>query len=247
VGRLIPSRGAGAVAGAELVLVALIAIAYGAGGPLQVAAALVLAPIAVAAVHAHGARLGGERFGVGAAAVYLVLPLAGVLYALPTYRSTYTHGALPSLVGLEHTGWFALGVAVAVSTLALPRQVFAAAGAAALFIGIVAWGFSPLGDVKTSLHEDGWSVAFLEWVLAAGFLGALRRSPWIAIGLGGWLALVVLRAAHRPFDDGAFWSSLAPAAPAAALLTASIWLLVPRLRRSPASSSPASSTQPDAP
>ena len=185
------------------------------------------------AVHLQGVRLAETRFGYGAAAVYVVLPLAATAYFIPPYRSTYTHDVLPSLLGLEHTAWFALGVAIAAATLLPPRRALAAAGVAAAAVALVAWGTGELGDVKVGLHEGAWSIGLLEWAVVAGVVGAARRSPWLAAFLGGWLVLFVLRAAHRPFGSGEFWTSLAPALPAAALLAAAIALLVPRLRPAP--------------
>jgi hypothetical protein len=227
-------RALGAIATAELLVVAAVALAYGAGGPAQVAGALALAPVAVACVHLHGLRLAGTRFAYGAAVVYVALPLAAIAYFLPAYRPTYTHDVLPSLLGLEHTAWFALGVAIAAASLVAPARALAAAGVVAAAVALAVWGTGPLGDVKIGLHEGGWSIGFLEWAVVAGVAGAARRAPWRAAFLGGWLVFFVLRAAHRPFGSGAFWTALAPALPAAALLAAAIALLVPQLRPAPA-------------
>ena len=221
-------------AAAEVLLAIGVATAYGAAGAASVAGALVLAPVAVACVYLHGVRLAGSRFGYGAAGAYVLLPLAAVAYFVPAYRPTYTHEALPSLLGLEHTAWFALGVAIAAASLVPPARALAAVGVAAAVAALLVWGTAPLGDVKVDLHEGAWSIGFLEWIVVAGVVGAARRSPWRATFLAGWLVLFVLRAAHRPFETGEFWSALAPALPAAALLVAAIALLVPRLRPAPA-------------
>jgi hypothetical protein len=216
------------VAGACAIVAFVVGAAY--AGALDALAGAALCAIGAAALHEHGRRLAGGVFGVAAAASIVVLPLLGIPYALPAYRSTYEHEALPALVGASHIGWFALGVAVVAAALFVPRPVFALAGIAALVAGIVVWGTSSLVDVKNGLHESGWSTTFAGWLVVAGILGTARRSPFAALGFGGWLALVVLRASHKPFDGGAFWAALAPAAPAAALLFVAIALLVPRLR-----------------
>jgi hypothetical protein len=192
-----------------------------AGAVLSGAAAIVLSIL--------GARLGGDRLGLAAACAVVALPLLGILYALPTYRSTYTHDALPALVGASHTGLFAIGVAILAGLLVVPRHAIGAAGVTALAVALVVWGVDPLTSVKNGLHENGWSVTFAGWLVVAGVLGTARRSPWLAAGLGGWLALVVLRAGDTSFAGGRFWRELAPAAPAAALLFVAIALLVPSL------------------
>jgi hypothetical protein len=76
-------------------------------------------------------------------------------------------------------------------------------------------------------------VSTSEWVLVAGLIGAARRSVLTAIGLGGWIVFVVLRAAAQGYADAAFWKALAPATPAIALLLTALWFLIPRLRPAP--------------
>lgn len=214
-------------------LVALVVgLAY--ASVLGALAAAVLCAAASLVLFEHGRRLAGRRFAVAAAAAVVGLPLLGIWYALPTYRTTYMHDALPALVGATSTGWFALGVAVAAAALLLPRHAVAAAGAIAAVVGVAVWGLGALTDVKNGLHESGWSVTLAGWLVVAGLIGLARRSPWLAVGFGGWFAFVLLRAAHRPFDHGLFWAALAPAAPVAALLFVAIALLVPRLRAAPA-------------
>lgn len=210
----------------------MIGLAY--AGVLGALAAAMLCACAALVLAEHGRRLAGERFGLCAGAAIVVLPLLGVPYALPHYRPTYTHAALPALVGATHTGWFAAGVAVAAGLLAAPRLALAASGVAALLIGLAVWGVDALGAAKAGLHETSWSVTFAAWLVVAGVVGVARRSPWLATCLAGWFGLVLLRAAHEPFDGGRFWIALAPAAPAAALLFVAISLLVPRLRAQPA-------------
>jgi hypothetical protein len=222
-----------ALVAAQLAVVVGVAVVEGTSGVAPTIAALLLAPVAVWAVRGLGTRLAGPWFGVAAAATYILLPLAGRLYFLPSYDHVYSNDVLPALVGLKSPGWLALGIALAiVAAFPSPRSL-AVAGVVATLVALGVWGVGELGDVKTSLHEAGWSVALLEWLPVAGVVGVARRSPWLAPALGGWLVFFVLRASHEPFADGAFWRALAPALPAAAVLVAAIALLVPSLRPAP--------------
>jgi hypothetical protein len=223
-------RQLGIVATVDLVLPVLVRAAYGGGGVLATTCGIVLGPLAVVAVHRLATRLAGPRFALGAATLVPALPLLGVIYALPPYRTVYQHDSLPALFGVAHPLWFALGVALALAAAFAPARAFAAAGLVAAVVGLAVWGATPLGDVRSALHEDAWSVAFAEWLPVAGLLGLALRSRWFALGAGGWLVFFVVRAAHRTFEHGHFWAALAPAVPSAALLAAAIALLVPRRR-----------------
>jgi len=198
------------------------------------AAGLVLAPLAVGATHRLGLTLDGPTFALGTASAYVLIPLVALAYFLPPYRTVYRNDVLPTLLGLERPALLTLGVgAVLVASLA-PARVVGAAGAVAAIAGVAIWGVGGLGDVKTALHETGWSVALAGVLPFVGVIGASRRSPWLGLGLAGWFAAVLLRATHSSFDDGAFWRELAPALPTLAVLAASIALLVPRIRPAPA-------------
>jgi hypothetical protein len=191
---------------------------------------LLLGPPAVAVVWQLGARLAGSRFGSVAAWVYVVLPVLAAAAMLGSYRSTFAHEALPAIVGLQATGWLALGILGGlVVMLPLAGPVVALCGLAVL---LASW--HDLGTIRLGLHETAWSIAMFEWLALAGIVGAARRSRLRAAGLGGWLALVVGVAARRGYDDAAFWQTLAAAAPAIAVLLSSLWLLVPPLRPAPA-------------
>ncbi len=219
-----------ALAAAEVVGVGVIGARYGTDGAVATVAALVLAPVAVGLTYALGKRLAGERFGFASAAVYVALPFLGWLYMLSTYRPTFAHEALPDLVGLRATPWFALGLLLAVAALFRPFAVaFAAAGAFEL-----ATGFDDLGVVRSGLHETAWSITMLEWLPIAGAIGAARNSWLRALMLAGWLAFAVGHAGRQGYDGAAFWQSLSLATPAAAVLLSSLALLVPRLRPLPA-------------
>jgi hypothetical protein len=157
---------------------------------------------------------------------------------LASYRSTFAHEAIPNLLGLRATPWFALGIAITLTVAYAPRVILAAVGAAAASAALIAWGTDPLAGIRAGLHETAWSITLLEWFALAGFFGAARRSIWLAIALFGWLVAAALHGAHRGYDDAAFWRSLSVATPSAALLLSSLVLLVPPLRRLRTAQSP---------
>jgi hypothetical protein len=218
------------LAAAEVVGVGVIAVRYGTDGPASTVAALVLAPVAVGLTYTLGRRLAGERFGFGAAAVYLALPFLGWLYMLSTYRASFAQQALPELVGLRATPWFALGLVLAALALLRPlAPLFVIVGAFELVAG-----FGDLDTIRIGMHETVWSITLLEWLPIAGTIGAARCSWLRAATLAGWLAFAVGHAAQQGYDDAAFWQSLSVATPAIAVLLSSLALLVPRLRPLPA-------------
>ena len=225
-----------AAAAAQAVVVVLVAVAYGHDGAASVVAAAVLGPIAVLATARIAGRLAGDTFARAAAWSFVLLPFVAVLFFLSTYRHTWLHRILPDLVGVRATPWFALGVALVVAAAFAPRHAAAAAGIVAAIVAVAVWGVGPLAGVRSGIHETGWSVALAEWLPVAGTIGAARRSPSLATALGGWTCFFVLHGAHEGYD--AFWASLAPALPAAALLASSLALLLPRLRNQKSASPP---------
>jgi hypothetical protein len=218
-----------ACAAAALLVTAAVAWKEPNDGAAAVVVALVLAPLAVAATAALGARVAGDRFAIGAAAAYVVLPLIANRFMLSTYRTTFDTHALPALVGTQHTVLFAGGIAVAIATALGPKVVAAAGGVVAFVLAASVWQLAGVGRLAPGFHETVWSVSLLEWLLVAGILGILLRAPLLGLAVGGWLVAAVLYGAHRGYDDGAFWRSLAVAAPAVAI----------------AFSSPASGSTPD--
>lgn len=220
-----------ALMGIEVVIVAVAAARYGTDNWAATAAALILAPVAVWSVATAGTRLSGRRFGLSSAAGYVLLPAIATAYMLPSYRSTFTHEAIPYVLGIRATPWFALGVALTLALAYAPRAALAAGGIVVAAIALGVWGTRPLAGVRGGLHETAWSITLLEWFVVAGLIGVARRSAWLAIGLAGWMVAAVLHASHRGYDQAAFWRSLSVVTPAAALLLSSLALLVPPLRR----------------
>ena len=201
---------------------------------LSIAAALALAPLAVGVTSGLAWRLGGRNLALGAAIVYALLPWLGHVYLYGPFLAVYDDKVVPALVGLDHTGWFALGVAVAALLSVAAERSAAAAGVVAAAVGLVAWGDASWSNLWGNFHESTWSPTLLTFLPVAALVGVGRRSPWLATALGGWLAVLVLRGAQRDYGGGGFWFSLAAAAPAIAVLLSSLVYLVPRVRPLPA-------------
>jgi hypothetical protein len=227
------SRQVAAAAVLEVAVVVIIAVATHHDGALSLLAAVVVAPPAIFVVWTLGTRLAGPRFGGAAAVIYVALPIIARAYFLAPYRHTFVHASLPQLVGLEAPQSLALGVLCAATIAYAPRRLLAVAGSIALISALAIWGIAPLTDIRNGLHETAWSITFIEWLIVASVIGAARRSPWLAVALAGTLSFFVLRGAHGGYDGGAFWRSLAPVMPVAAVLLSSLSLLVPRLRPAP--------------
>ena len=186
--------------------------AYGTDGMASTLGALVLAPVAVVSTAAFARRVAGQRFAIAAAAAYVVLPLLATRFMLVTYRSTFDHQALPDLVGLRATPWFALGVLLTAALAVAPRRAAGVSGAVAAVAALILWGTADLASIRNGLHETAWSITLLEWFIVAGFIGAARRNGWLAVALVGWLLAIILHAAHVGYDNAAFWQSLAAGA-----------------------------------
>lgn len=220
----------GALALAAVAAVAGLAAARPHGGAATVAAAILLAPVAVWCVVTIGERIAGTRFGVASAIVYVVLPFVARLYFYGGFLDVYDREIAPALVGLRSTGWFALGIVVAIAVATVRPSVVGATGAAALVVALVLWADTDWTRLYGEFHETTWSPTLLSLLPFGCVLAVALREPRLAAALGGWIGFFTLRGAHRPYAGGGFWLSLAAATPAAALLLSSLGLLVPRLR-----------------
>lgn len=218
-------------AGAVLVVRARSDVAFG----WTTVVAVALAPVAVALVATLGARI-GSRTAVAAPVVYVVLPLAARRLFYGPFLQVFDHRVLPSFVGLRHTGWFALGIGVAVALLVVPERIAGVVGCIAALAAAIAWIDVSWSVLYGELHETTWSPTLVSYLPFACIVGLGIRRPWLAASLGGWLAVLVLRGVNRPYYEGGLWLSLAAAAPAIAVLLTSLALLVPPvtvLRRAP--------------
>lgn len=229
-----PGKAVLVLAAAESAMVAVVAATEPTAGAGAVAVALVLAPFAVWAVAGIGEAIAGHRFAVAAAALYLVLPPAGRVLFAEGLRANYRGHILPALVGTQAPAWFALGVGLAVAARLATSRPAAAAGLAAAVAGAAFWIDTDWTTLYDNLHETTWSPTLVCALPIAGLIAVGLRSPWTGAALGGWLGFFVLRGADRPYGTGAFWTGLAPAMPAVAVLIASLALLVPHLAPEPA-------------
>jgi hypothetical protein len=161
--------------------------------------------------------------------VYAVLPVAGRRYFYGAFLKVYDHDVMPSLVGLRHTGWFVLGVAIALGAVLLTERVAAIVSIVAAAVAAVAWIDASWGTLYGEFHETTWSPTLLCYLPFAGVIGLATRRPWLACLVGSWFAVFLLRGVHRPYYAGGLWLSLAAAAPAMPVLLTSLALLVPPL------------------
>jgi hypothetical protein len=230
------SAGLAALAALQLVVVAIVADREPTAGPFAVAVALLLAVPAVWAVAGIAARVAGPRLGLAAVTLYVVLPVIGHVFFADTpqlaSRAGYNRNVLPFLVGTRAPAWFALGIGVAVALRLGRLRIVGVAGLVAAIVAAVLWIDAPWTGLYDNFHETMWSPTLVSVLPFACALGIGLRSPWAAAALGGWLSFFVLRAVHHPYytSGGGFWSALAAAMPAIAVLIAGLGLLVPRLR-----------------
>jgi hypothetical protein len=135
---------------------------------------------------------------------------------------------------------FAAGL-VAALLLARARDAGPAAGALLPFLVVAAtWRgveLAPRSEdafkhAMGGLREYFWSQRLAQWAPVAGAIGVARRSPALAVGLGGgFVAFVALQASREGavFADASFFRLLLPGLPVLALLVAALPLLVPTL------------------
>jgi hypothetical protein len=220
----------GAAAAAQALLALAVGVHYGNGGAVKLMLAVLLGPFAVLGTARIATRMAGDTFAVAAAWTFVLLPLVATVFFTSGYRDTWLHVVLPQLVGARTTWWYALGTALALAGAHAPVRAAALIGLIAAMTALFVYDARALSGVRFGIHETGWSVSLAEWLPVAGAIGVARRAPLLALALGGWLVFFALRGADRGYDGGAFWASLAPALPAAALLVSSLALLVPRLR-----------------
>ena len=76
---------------------------------------LVLLPIALLCVYGIASRIAGRLFGYFAAALWILLPLLGILFVEPGYHQKYTELTLPQLFGLTSAPDFPATVALLMS------------------------------------------------------------------------------------------------------------------------------------
>ena len=98
----------------------------------------------------------------------------------------------------------------------------------------VHFDWSHFQTVLSDLHEVFWSVRLLEFLVIAGLLGALRRSPVKGAFLGLWfVGFCIVKGSNNLASIPAtgYWRLVEPGFPALMFLAASVVFLVPRAGR----------------
>jgi len=130
---------------------------------------------------------------------------------------------------MRELGAFAVGLAPALLAVLL-WQARALDGPNPLSFGAMDWG--QFTSNMAGLREFFWSQRLLQWLPLAGAIAVARRSPPLALLLGGLTLSFGVVQGSQPgatLDGGAIFRVLLPALPAYVLLAAAIPLLVPTL------------------
>jgi hypothetical protein len=184
----------------QWILTLVVAIAAGRHGSLAVVLpqVVVLLPLVLVLVHATALRLGGRLFAAWAAAVWTVLPYAGLLYATPSLRHDYGHRFLPQLLGLTDD----------------PKFLSMVAFAAAMFFTLRALESAAMLDVAIAVGSAGLGAAFaprVALVALAPVVGLAAAGRWrlvVAVGAGIAVALAAVGAAVATDVFGAPFAQL---------------------------------------
>jgi hypothetical protein len=159
----------------QWLLVAVSALTNGHDGSLLIVIpqVVILLPLALALVHGTALRLGGRTFAAWAAALWVVLPYAGIVYANPSLRHDYLHRFLPHLLGLADD----------------PRFPGMVAFLAAVFFALRA--------IETGLGLDA-TIAMSAAALGAAFVpreALVALAPLVGLVVSGWRRRAVPAAA----------------------------------------------------
>jgi hypothetical protein len=151
---------------------------------------LVLLPVALVCVYGIASRIAGRLFGYWAAAVWIALPFAGILFVEPGYHEKYTELTVPQYVGLTSAPDFPSTVALLVSAYfcmrALDSSRWHDAAAAGLAAGY-AIAIKPSNSIF--LFAPAVMLLVLRWRAAVPFALALAPALltlalWKYRGLG---------------------------------------------------------------
>ena len=171
-----------------------------------------------------------DRRSLGGAA--LAGLLAGAAVAFEPHSLLFVGGAAGAYVAsrrIPEAGAFALALVPAVLAVAL-WTARAVDGPDPLSFGPVDW--DQFTENMAGLREFFWSQRLLQWLPLAGTIAVARRSPPLALLLGGWTFSFGVVQGSQPdagLEGGALFRVLLPALPACVLLAAAIPLLVPTL------------------
>lgn len=163
---------------------------------------VILLPLSLALVHGTALRLGGRAFAAWAAALWVVLPYAGIAYANPSFRHDYAHGFLLHVVGLaddpRFPGMVAFLAAVFFALRAIETGLWVDVAAAVAGAGLGA-AFVPRAALVAVAPLVGLAVggrtrraipaavvlAILLAVVGAAVAAGLLSSPFAHVGIHG--------------------------------------------------------------
>ena len=167
--------------------------------------------------------------------IFLVAPVLTLLALRWRSLLPFSLALAPALLTLAVWKYRGLG-----ELAAAPAEPVRLAGATDLLHRIHDSGklnsWDHLHQVLLALREHFWISRVMEWLPLAGIVALLARSRRGALLIGSWfVAYLLAKGTYIPasIDDASFWRILMPAFPAFVLLTASVVLLVPRLRALP--------------
>lgn len=178
----------------------------------------------------------GIAVGIKPSNLVFVPPVALALAVARRWRpaAVFLLALVPALVTL--TVWKKLGLGY-IPALAGGEVRFAAGAMPVAALPVPAedsldLDWSQLAHNEDLLREFFWSVRLLEWTIVAGVVAAARRSPGVAVFLGGWLLSFLLSKGTSELasvETGSFFRLMLGAFPAFLLLAASVPLLFPRI------------------
>ena len=188
----------------QWLLTVVIALTNGHDGSLLIVIpqVVILLPLSLALVHGTALRLGGRAFAAWAAALWVVLPYAGIAYANPSLRHDYAHRFLPHVLGLaddpRFPGMVAFLAAVFFALRAIETGLWvdvaaavAGAGLGAAFVPRAALvavaplvGLAVGGRTRRAIPAAA-ALAILLAVVGAAVAAGLLSSPFAHVGIHG--------------------------------------------------------------
>ncbi len=167
--------------------------------------------------------------------IFLVAPVLTLLVLRWRALLPFGLALAPALLTLAVWKYRGLG-----ELAAAPTETVRLAGATDLLHRIHDTGklnsWEHLHQVLLALREHFWISRVMEWLPLAGIVALLARSRRGLLLIGSWFVVYLLaKGTYIPasIEDASFWRILMPAFPAYVLLSASVVLLVPRLRALP--------------
>jgi hypothetical protein len=169
---------------------------------------LVLLPLVPPLLYALAARIGGAGFGLGAAALWVALPLLAIAYVEPYFRETFREAIRPDLAGLTLLAELPAAVCLLAAAVFAFRALDLRSPRDALACGVlagIAAGFQPHALVCAAAPALAFLVA-RRWALLP-YLAAGLAPGLAALALWRWQTLGSLEAGI-PFDRAVLGENL---------------------------------------